>query len=268
MTMGNQLGQKIVKLWGASRWQQALGDVSHALAPERLGPSLTGRIFWRAGTGEKVVGLSFDDGPNAVFTPALLNVLAEFSVVATFFLIGRNVKKFPELTRQMSLAGHDIGNHTFNHRMMPLLAKAALEDEIDRTHAAISEATGHEPHFLRPPMGLFTRRTVDVAVARGYLTVIGDVYPRDPNLPGTERIVRRVLARTRPGSFIILHDGGNSPQLDRSQTVDSVRQIIPRLQDQGYRFLTLSQLLELDPSCTRRMETWNGFVVAPSGAEE
>lgn len=235
---------QLSSLWMATPWQTLLGDLSHMLAPERLGPWVTERIFWRAHTPEKIVALSFDDGPNDKYTTQLLDILTHHRIPATFFLIGRNVKRFPAVARRIIGDGHEVGNHTFSHRMLPLLQDEEIVRELCRTHEIIAETTGIEATFLRPPMGLFTRRVVTVAENSGYRTVVGDVYPRDPNLPGTRRIVKRVLARVQPGSLIILHDGGNAGNIDRQQTVESVRAIIPNLLCAGYRFVTLSALVQ------------------------
>ncbi len=235
---------KVVSLWEANGWQSLLGHVSHKLAPERFGPSLTERVFWRAEIEEPLVALSFDDGPHPTYTPRLLDILARHEVVATFFLIGRYVKRHAAIARRIVAEGHDVGNHTYHHRIMPLMTGHRIEQEIRATHETIAETTGLFAHLLRPPMGLFTRRTVDVIEACGYQTVVGDVYPRDPNLPGANRIVHRVLRRTRPGSLIILHDGGNLGRVDRSQTLAAVDAIIPELKSRGFRFVPLVELVE------------------------
>lgn len=233
---------KIVDLWEADRWQSILGNVSHTLSPERFGPSVTERIFWRADTSEPIVALSFDDGPNPTYTPRLLDILAKHDVHATFFLIGRYVAKSPDIAKAIVAGSHEIGNHTYKHRMLPLLSDREVEREIRKTHKIIVETTDYVPDFFRPPMGLCTRRTVNVIEACGYKTVVGDVYPRDPNKPGSQKIVDRILMRTQPGSLIILHDGGNSRNVDRSQTLAAVDEIIPRLKDRGFRFVRLSEL--------------------------
>jgi peptidoglycan/xylan/chitin deacetylase (PgdA/CDA1 family) len=114
--------------------------------------------------------------------------------------------------------------------------------EIRHADEIIRETTGRTPRWLRPPMGLFSRRVMDLIEGSGYATAIGDVYPRDPNLPGRERIHRRVMQRVRPGSIIILHDGGNTRRVDRSQTVWAVERIVQNLLAQHYRFVTISAL--------------------------
>jgi peptidoglycan/xylan/chitin deacetylase (PgdA/CDA1 family) len=231
-------------LLSAPSWRLLTGDFSHALAIERLGPRLTQRVLWRVETQERTVALSFDDGPHARFTPAILDLLERHNLPATFFLIGRYVLKYPLLAQRIARGQHEIGNHTFSHRILPLLRDEEVKAEIRQTEEAIRIHTGKRPRFIRPPMGLFTKRTVNMIEACGYGTVIGDVYPRDPHLPGKDKIYRRVMRRVRPGSIIILHDGGNTPHVDRSQTVWAAEKIIETLLREGYRFVTISELAE------------------------
>lgn len=218
------------------------GDFSHALAIERLGPRLTQRVLWRVETNERTVALSFDDGPHPHFTPAILDLLERHNLPATFFLIGRYVLKYPLLSQRIAAGKHEIGNHTFSHRILPLLRDEEVKAELHQTEEAIRIHTGRMPRFVRPPMGLFTKRTVNLIEACGYNTVIGDVYPRDPHLPGKDKIYQRVMRRVRPGSIIILHDGGNTRNVDRSQTVWAAEKIIASLLHEGYRFVTISEL--------------------------
>lgn len=225
------------------KWGVCKGDVSHALALERLGPRLTRRVLWRVETTERMVALSFDDGPHPRYTPVILEMLARHEIPATFFLIGRHVLKYPLLAQHIASGCHEIGNHTFSHRVLPFLTDLEITREIRQTDAAIRIHTGQQPRFMRPPMGLFTKRTVSMIEACGYVTAIGDVYPRDPHLPGQHKIYQRVLRRVRPGSIIILHDGGNAKKVDRSQTVWAVDRIIEQLLGEGYRFVTMSELV-------------------------
>jgi peptidoglycan/xylan/chitin deacetylase (PgdA/CDA1 family) len=236
---------RIFQILGAERWQTLMADVSHAVALERLGPRLTRRILWRVPTQQQVIALSFDDGPHPQFTPQILDLLDEHQIPATFFLIGRHVHQQPELARRIANGLHEIGNHTFTHRILPFLRDDMIVQEIRHTGEIIGEVTGKSARFLRPPMGLFTKRVVDLIEGCGYEVVIGDVYPRDPHRPGREKIYHRVISRARPGSIIILHDGGNSGHVDRSQTVWAVQQIVRQLRGKNYRFVTISQLVSL-----------------------
>ncbi len=231
--------------WGGDRWQSLMGHMSHTIALERLGPWVTRRVLWRVKTHEKIVALSFDDGPHPEFTPAILDILEKHRLPATFFLVGNHVQQHPRVVQRLAAGPHEIGNHTLNHRILPMLGDQRVLDEIRQADRLIREITGQAPRLLRPPMGLFSRRVVDLIEGSGYRTVIGDVYPRDPNRPGRERIYRRVVRRARPGSIIILHDGGNTHRVDRGQTVWATERIIKHLIAQGYRFVTISELVSM-----------------------
>jgi len=233
---------KTRELWSGKRWQALMGHMSHTMALERLGPFLAERILWRVNTPENVVALSFDDGPHPEFTPAVIDILERHKIPATFFLVGRHVRQHPQLVGRLACGPYEIANHTYSHRILPMLSDHAVLDEIRHADEIIREATTRPLRWLRPPMGLFSRRVMDLIEGSGYMTVIGDVYPRDPNLPGRERIHRRVMQRVRPGSIIILHDGGNTRRVDRSQTVWAVERIVQNLLSQHYRFVTISEL--------------------------
>ena len=225
------------------RPQLLLSDLSHAVSLERLGPKLIERIYWRAPTDEPKIALTFDDGPHATSTPRIVELLQQFDVPATFFLVGKHLEKHPEIAREMVNAGHEIGNHTFSHSILYVSTKKRIRDEICRTDTLLRNIDGAEPKFFRPPAGFFTKQVLDIVEQLGYKTVVGDVYPRDPHLPGKKKIVDRVLQRTVAGSIIILHDGGNTQRVDRSQTLEALSEIIPSLKNKGFEFLTLSDLL-------------------------
>ncbi len=242
---GKTILSKSTGWWDGHRWQSVIGDMSHAIALERFGAWLSPRILWRVETAERVVALSFDDGPHPEFTPSILDILDRRKIPATFFLVGRHVRREPALARRLAGGAHEIANHTLNHLILPALPDRVVIEEIRQADQAIGEITGRSPRLLRPPMGLFSRRVIDLIEGCGYTTVIGDVYPRDPNLPGRERIYRRVIQRVRPGSIIIMHDGGNSGRVDRSQTVWAVERIVENLCAQNYRFVTISEMVEM-----------------------
>ncbi|HEX9652245.1 MAG TPA: polysaccharide deacetylase family protein, partial [bacterium] len=153
--------------------QSVLGDLSHAVAPERLGPRVTKRVVWRAVTDERKIALTFDDGPHRVFTPRLLEVLAKLNVAATFFLIGKHIEAHGALARQIVQQEHEVANHTFTHPLMFELSDDQMRDEIVRTDGLLRELGNPAPKFLRPPMGLFSRRVLNIVEECGYRTVVG-----------------------------------------------------------------------------------------------
>ncbi len=219
-----------------------LSELSHFVAIERLGPRVTERIHWRGWPNEPMIALTFDDGPHPIYTPQLLEILDRHQAQATFFLVGQNIENNLDLAHEVAVS-HEVANHTFTHPLMWRLSDQEMVVEINRTDQLLRRLNGVQPRFLRPPMGLFSRRVLDIVEQTGYQTVVGDVYPRDPHGPEKEKLVGRVLSRVRSGSIIIMHDGGNSEAVDRSQTVAAVDELIPKLRDRGFQLVTLSRLL-------------------------
>ena len=145
---------------------------------------MTKRVLCSVRTEEKTVALTFDDGPNPDYTPLLLTKLAEYRVPATFFLLGRNLERHPEIGRRIVQEGHEVGNHTYHHRILPFLSKAEIRNELESTQQLIADLLDVRPVFLRPPNGLFTGRVLDVAEQLGYRVVVGDVFPLDFAMAG------------------------------------------------------------------------------------
>ena len=192
------------------------------------------------------VALTFDDGPNPRNTPPLLDLLERKGIVATFFLIGRHVRRHPELARDIHARGHEIANHTDQHMPLPLLPRRFVDQQIRRAERAIVEATGSRPRFLRPPMGWFSARVLDQIGEAGYVPVIGSVHPRDSRQPRVETIVERVRPRIDDGAIVILHDGGWHARVDRSNTIEAVDRLTDEWLAEGRQLVTLSAMTGRD----------------------
>ena len=216
------------------------------LVLEKYGYLLSNRVIWSSDTKEKLVALTFDDGPNEKYTPELLDILQNKKAKATFFLIGKNVLEEPEIVRRIYSEGHEIGNHTYSHPVLPLVSRKEIHKQVEYTSSIIEDAIGIKPKYVRPPMGLFTPSVLDIIESNGLKTVVGDVYPRDPYMPGIDKIVRRIIKRVEPGSIIIMHDGGTWGKVDRSQTIGAVPLVIDELRENGYEFLTVTELLKMN----------------------
>jgi peptidoglycan/xylan/chitin deacetylase (PgdA/CDA1 family) len=210
----------------------------------RIRRHLADRLLISVATPEKRVALTFDDGPNSRHTPELLDLLGEHGVRVTFFLVGRRVRQFPDLARRIVAEGHEVGNHGMHHLPLVLLPPPLLRREVEAAGSVIETVTGVRPRYFRPPMGWFTDRALATIRGLGYEPVIGNIHPRDSSRPGTGRIVDHVLTRVSPGSIIILHDGGWVESVDRSQSIRAVGTIVQSLEDRGYRFATLSELVD------------------------
>lgn len=194
-------------------------------------------------TGEPRVALTFDDGPNPNNTPKLLDLLGKRKIRATFFLVGKRARRFPELARRIAEEGHEIGNHGMNHVPVILLPPGMVASEARRAGNLLEEVTGKRPRFFRPPMGWFHTPGLKRLRELGYQPVIGNIHPRDFTSPGTDVIVDFVMKRISPGSIVILHDGGWRDGVDRSQTIAATDLLIDHLGERQYRFQTLSELV-------------------------
>jgi peptidoglycan/xylan/chitin deacetylase (PgdA/CDA1 family) len=201
------------------------------------------RALYAVPTSEKVVALTYDDGPGGgdAGTPAIVALLTEHKARATFFVLGEEVHQHPEVLRAAARAGMEIENHGERHVHLPSLGHAALYSVIAHGARTIERATGRRPHFLRPPFGAQSAQVRAAAHAVGERVVIWSIDTRDWTNPGSGVIVRRVLHQVTPGAIVLMHDGGS----DRSQTVEATRQLLPALQARGYRLVTLDQLIRV-----------------------
>jgi peptidoglycan-N-acetylglucosamine deacetylase len=203
-------------------------------------PSVIARNKPRA--GEKVVALTFDDGPWPKSTLAVLDILKKNNIKATFFMIGNQARGRKALAKAVADAGMDVGNHSESH---PYNAKkmsaAAIKDQIEKAQWDISRASGKTPTFFRPPGGAINPTMYPVLAANKMKLVEWDVDPNDWRKPPAATIVDRVLRHVRPGSVVLMHDGGG----DRSHTVQALPEIIKRLRANGYRFVTLDEIANL-----------------------
>lgn len=203
-----------------------------------------GRVVAEGPADAKVVALTFDDGPHPPYTGALLAVLREANVKATFFLIGENAAKHPEWVRAIADAGHQLGNHTYHHVDLLKLNREQVAAEVDKTTAVIAAAAGVTPQVMRPPHGFRDPLVLDVMRERNLQVVEWSVMSRDWTNPGTDTIVERTVSQVKNGSIILLHDGdGIANAAPRAQTIEATRRIIAELQARGYRFVTVEEII-------------------------
>ena len=182
---------------------------------------------------EKLVALTFDDGPSGRFTRRLLAGLEEQGVKATFLLCGYRVEQYPELTRQIADAGHEIGLHGYSHRSMQNMCSAEVARELRKAAALLPD--GCPVSFLRPPGGLCGTCVQAVAGEFGLAVLNWSVDPRDWAVDDAQSIIHAVLSQTLDGDVILLHDMSDS-------SVDAALAIVDALQAKGFRFVTASAL--------------------------
>lgn len=190
--------------------------------------------YYMVHTQEKVVALTFDDGPDPLYTGSLLDVLKEKNVKATFFVLGENVEKNPVLFKRISVEGHEIGNHGYSHSY----TTSQFIRELDRTDEVIYQIIHQHTTFYRPPGGIISKSLVEGVNDKGYILTLWSIDSNDWRNPGPTRIVRNVVKSSFPGAIILLHDGGEK----REQTIKALSSIIDQLEQQGYRFVTVSEL--------------------------
>ncbi|MDH6292831.1 peptidoglycan/xylan/chitin deacetylase (PgdA/CDA1 family) [Rhodococcus opacus] len=200
---------------------------------------LFGTLVDRVDTDDKVVALTFDDGPTSR-TPDVLRLLNEAGIRATFYLNGTDLRANPEHGRRIADAGHELGNHTDTHRRMVFVSANTVRDEIERTDEAI-RATGYTgPITVRPPYGKKLLGLPHYLAEHDRTTVMWDVEPDSAATADTAGIVAATLAQTRPGSIILMHVMFPT----RHASLDAVPAVVAGLTAQGYRFVTVSELLE------------------------
>ena len=166
----------------------------------------------------------------------MIDVLARHEARATFFQVGQDVERYPELTGRTAGEGHAVGNHSWSHPDLSQLSAAQGIDELTRTTALLADLLGHAPTLFRPPYGRIGPTTRTDAATVGLDTVLWDVSPEDWSCPGVDAIVSRVLDRVDDGAIVLFHDGGG----DRSQTVAALDEILSVLSARGFDFPVLA----------------------------
>jgi peptidoglycan/xylan/chitin deacetylase (PgdA/CDA1 family) len=195
--------------------------------------------YWTNGSRRRrVVALTFDDGPGP-FTPQVLSILERNHINGTFFMIGQQVRGSDALLRRSLRDGNALGNHTFTHANV----SGGGLGQLTSTQGAIRRASGYTPCLFRAPYGAVSGTIIGQARGLGMDTIEWDVDPRDWSTPGTGAIYSRIVGAARPGSIILMHDGGGP----RGQTVAALPRIIATLRRRGYGFVTVPQLLGLRP---------------------
>ncbi|HEY1729830.1 MAG TPA: polysaccharide deacetylase family protein [Candidatus Baltobacteraceae bacterium] len=206
-----------------------------------------GDTFTGLAPGRRIVALTFDDGPNGEDTRAILDVLGEEDVHATFFLVGKAAAEQPKTLQRMVRERHALGNHTWDHAHLNLRSRAGIAHQLQRTDDAIYAATGTRTWLARPPFGARSFLVLDELQRLGYTCVLWSTpLAREWEFPGAAAIARRILQRSGDGSIIALHDGNRGRRADRQDVVQAVRMIVRGLRQRGLTFVTIPHMLALE----------------------
>jgi peptidoglycan/xylan/chitin deacetylase (PgdA/CDA1 family) len=219
-------------------WISARRQVGEPGALRRLcqAPELRPVLIRGGDRSRKEIALTFDDGPHAAYTPQILAILDRYGVKATFFVVGQQAERNPGLVREEAADGHSVGNHTYHHVSLPRIPLGDEAAEIAAAGAVLKRITGKTPYLFRPPGG---QRDADVdaaAAALGYTTVLWTDDPGDYDSPGEDVIVARTLWKAKNGGILLLHDGVQ-------QTIDVLPRLITTLRGEGFRFVTVDEML-------------------------
>jgi len=211
-----------------------------------------GRTLVHGPQNQKIVALTYDDGPNPPYTDRILDVLDAEHVHATFFLVGRAVAAYPQTVRREVASGNALGNHSWDHRLLIVMTPGAVRRSLERTDDAIFASTGTHTHIMRPPFGSRDWLVLGEARHLGYTPVMWSVpLAKDWEDPPATVIANRILPYVANGSIIVLHDGNrgilcsaaNAPICDRSSDIEATKIIVQTLKSRGYRFVTIPELL-------------------------
>lgn len=208
---------------------------------------------------KKLVALTFDDGPAEKYTDAYLDILDKYGIHATFFNLGQNVEEYPDLAKKICDRGSEVMSHTYQHQQLSLLDSEALQKEFSSTFSTIESTTGVKTTGFRPPYGDFTEKAWLNSGGLASVSVLWNQDSLDWKRPGVDAIVENSTKNVTSGSIILMHDGGGN----RDQDVEALPQIIEKLQNEGYEFVTVSELMKSDSSIPADIA--NGDATMPDG---
>lgn len=199
----------------------------------------------RLKTNEKIIALTFDDGPDPDATLKILNILKKDSIKASFFVVGKNVAKYPEILKQIHQEGHLIGNHSLNHQYNFFSGPNKAVKELNTTDDLIFKQTNLKPKIYRPPFGLRIWWQAKAIQGAGYKLITWDNMTKDYWGIPADKICQNILKKARPGGVIVLHDGHEGTAKSKTFVVQALPELIKQLKKQGYSFLRIDEMFKI-----------------------
>lgn len=205
----------------------------------------TGNVIWEVNTKEKIVALTFDDGPHPIFTPQILDLLAKYKAKATFFAAGNKVERFPEVLKRVAKEGHEIANHTYSHIYSSRIPAEKLTEELQKTDSIIKNITGQQPTLYRPVGGMHNDVIIDTAIKNGKTVILWSWHmdSKDWSRPPAGKMSKQIITGVKPGNIILFHDWIGSEYTETSQTVVALEDILKYLIKNGYECVTVSEMM-------------------------
>ena len=192
---------------------------------------------------EKCIALTFDDGPHIKYTDEILDILEQYGAKATFFVIGQNAEKYPDIIQREFAEGHEIGNHTYSHPSMKKITVEKIMEEISKTQDIIFDITGEKPRLFRSPGGYFNNDIIHTIEDLDCLPILWSWRQdtRDWTMPSVDSIVNTVMKNLQDGDIVLFHDFNR----EGSPTPKALKILLPKLKEMGYRFVTVSELISI-----------------------
>ena len=217
----------------------ALAAFIFGLLTPRASAALPLGVYHNHANADNKIALTFDDGPHPRYTREILDILDEYHIPATFFFVGENVSYYSDTAREVAKRGHEIGNHTYSHPCASKQSEKALRDELSKCDDIIQSVTGVVPKLFRPPQGSWNQRVYDIARERDYSVILWDLDTLDWAKTPSDKIAKYILENAKSGNIILMHDyhSGGCP------TTEALRMFIPNLIEEGYQFVTVSELI-------------------------
>jgi peptidoglycan/xylan/chitin deacetylase (PgdA/CDA1 family) len=205
--------------------------------------------FYKAKVNEKVVALTFDDGPSPVWTPKILAELKKSGIKATFFMLGKHVLRYPDIARSVVNEGNEIGIHSYEHKNYIFYTKFEVKKDIENTQKIIKDVIGKETFLFRPPKAWLSKREKKKIKGLGFEVVLWTLNSKDWVTFDDKYMIWYIIKNIRPGDIILFHDSGgvfSTEGGNRDETVKAIPRLVEKLKQKGYRFLTVSKLLDLE----------------------
>ncbi|MFC0334174.1 polysaccharide deacetylase family protein [Paenibacillus sepulcri] len=201
------------------------------------------KIFYDGPSEGKKVALTFDDGPDSIATPKILDILKKNNIKATFFIIGTQAKAHPDMVRRIEKEGHAIGNHSWSHPHFDKIPTEEALKQIDDAQEELKSIVGYYPSIVRPPYGALSKEEEKAIHGKGMDIIDWSVDTTDWSGAPTDEIMTLIHKELYPGGIILQHCSGGKDHL--SNTIEALKQLIPDLTNQGYTFVTVPELLNL-----------------------
>ncbi|MCZ8517754.1 polysaccharide deacetylase family protein [Paenibacillus filicis] len=201
-------------------------------------------LLLRGSGSEKKAALTFDDAPDRNYTPKVLDILKKHGVQATFFLLGNQAEKYPDVVRRIVREGHVIGNHSYNHKLYTKLSDDLFRSQILQAQNSLKPLIGYSPRLLRPPYGEISESQLLWTKEQGYVVVNWNIDSLDWKQLSSSQVSSNILNHLSAGSIILQHSGGG-PGQNLNGTVEALPHIIQTMKAQGYRLVTLPELLKV-----------------------